>query len=111
MEKILYDFLNNELDVPVYLEIPTSPGDTFVTIELTGRTENGKVETGVFAIQTHAKRRLQASTLADTVNNAMKDLLFIDSVSQVEKNSGFYNFTNLDTKEYRYQAVYEITFF
>lgn len=110
MEKTLYDFLTDILDVPVYLDNP-SHDDSYVTIELTGRTKENRVETGIFAIQTHATRRLVASQLADTVDAAMEDLLELDDISRVEKNSGFYNFTDTTTKEYRYQAIFEITFF
>ena len=40
----------------------------------------------------------------------MEDIVELDSISQAELNTD-YNFTDTQTKRYRYQAVYDLVFF
>jgi hypothetical protein len=49
----------------------------------------------------------KAAKLNDDVINAMNDLIELDDICRVELNSN-YNYTDTETKEYRYQAVFDI---
>ena len=53
---------------------------------------------------------LQAAELNEQVKDAMEDIVELDSISQAELNTD-YNFTDTQTKRYRYQAVYDLVFF
>ncbi|MEI3522519.1 MAG: hypothetical protein V8Q40_16600 [Anaerosacchariphilus sp.] len=44
------------------------------------------------------------------MKDAMEDIVELDSISQAELNTD-YNFTDTQTKRYRYQAVYDLVFF
>ena len=44
------------------------------------------------------------------VKEAVKGLVELDSISGVHLNSD-YNFTDTETKRYRYQAVFDINYF
>ena len=57
---------------------------------------------------------LQAITLNDEVKDALLGdndsygIIDLDEIIQIELNSD-YNFTDTETKEYRYQAIFNIT--
>ena len=50
----------------------------------------------------------EAAELNDRVIETMYGLIDYDEVTHVELNSN-YNYTDTTTKEYRYQAVFDIT--
>ncbi|MBR3124622.1 MAG: hypothetical protein IKF42_04225 [Mogibacterium sp.] len=112
IEKKILDYLT-ETDLPlvgenVFMEVPVYPPEAYVVIEKTGG-RGGSMEQAVFAVQSYsAKSLLDAATINHAVKEAMKG--FRDATVNVfrcELNSD-YNFTNTNTKEYRYQAVFNI---
>jgi hypothetical protein len=54
------------------------------------------------------KSFLDAAELNEEVKAVMEDLIARDDIVMVDLNSD-YNYTDNTTKEYRYQAVYQIT--
>ena len=53
---------------------------------------------------------LNAAVLNDKVKKAMDKMIELPEISSCKLNSD-YNFTDTETKRYRYQAVYNIVFF
>lgn len=51
---------------------------------------------------------LDAMDLNEDVKEAMDGIITLDEIVRVDLNSD-YNYTDDSTKEYRYQAVYQIT--
>ena len=49
----------------------------------------------------------EAAKLNEKIKNLMYDLTTISEVSKVKLNSD-YNFTDTETKRYRYQAIFDI---
>ena len=108
IEKAVLDFLNSKLSVPVYMEVPVDMDDEFVVIEKTGGGQTDKINSATFAIQSWATSLLDAAALNKDVLEAMEDAVTLDIIGGCYLNS-YYNFTDTDTKRYRYQAVYNIT--
>ena len=111
-EKIILDFLKDELhtaQIPVYMERPANCPDEFVLIEKTGGGATDHIERGTFAIQSISTSLYKSACLNDTVKNKMLHLTEKTPIMRCHLNSD-YNFTNTNTKEYRYQAVYEINY-
>lgn len=109
IEKILYDFLTNNLSVPVYIEKRETSG-RFVVIEKTGSTNEDHIDTATFAVQSYGDSMYEAAALNESVKDAMQDILALDTIAAVDLNSD-YNFTDTTTKKYRYQAVYNLTYY
>lgn len=62
-----------------------------------------------FAIQTYGKTKQKSAELAYQVQDAMLTITsFSKKIAGVEVNATPYDFTDTSTKEYRYQAVYDI---
>lgn len=110
IEKIVLDYLNNALSVPVWAEIPKGeePPAEFVLIEKTGSSKRDHINYATLAIQSYAASMFDAAVLNEYVKEAMDAVIQLDSICASKLNSD-YNFTDTETKEYRYQAVYDIT--
>lgn len=109
IEKVILDFLTENLDVDVYMEMPRKPTNrSFVVVERTGRREYDKITTSMFAFQSYGETLLDAATLNDQVEEVVKNLITLDDVTAVYINSS-YNFTDTALKNYRYQCVFDIT--
>lgn len=111
LEEILYNFLNHavELDAPVYTMIPPDPPGEFYVFEKTGSSETDHINKSTIAVRSCAQSLKRAADLAYDMDNAMLHaLISLDYVSKVERNT-VSNFTDQDTRTYRYQGVYVIT--
>ena len=107
IEVTLRDWLASRLDVPVYLDIPQDAPSEYVTLERTGGGEEHHINRCTFAIQSIGASLYAAASINEEVKQEMKGIIEIDSISKVSLNTD-YNFTDTTTKQYRYQAVYNI---
>lgn len=107
IELTICNYLHNKLELPVLPEKPKRPFGKMVFVERTGGRGRFIKETTV-AIQSYADSMFEAAELNDRVIEAMYGLIDYDEVTHVELNSN-YNYTDTTTKEYRYQAVFDIT--
>lgn len=110
-ELIVLNHLKNALDVPVFMERPASQKvESYVLVELVGGDAENFLRFANFAIQSYAPTLYKASVLNNRVMNVMTELIKNNEVTKVKLNS-YYNFTDPDTKEYRYQAIYNLVLF
>lgn len=97
----------------VFAERQKEPPAKYILIEKTGSSVSNKIPTSTIAVQSvvdslQDKTMLDAMELNDEVKAAMEGLEALDVIVRVSLNSD-YNYTDDSTKEYRYQAVYQIT--
>lgn len=109
IEKIMLDYLSESLAVPVYMEEPTEDQTSYVMIEKTGSTETNHIPTATLAFQSYGASLYDAAVLNDAVKSVVKHSTQLDQISSVRLNSD-YNFTDPETKRYRYQALFVITY-
>lgn len=109
IEKIIYDYLSAVLPVPVYMEVPENVPSSYVVIEKTSGGMTNYIRTAVFAVKSIAPSLFNAAVLNDSVIDKMLDIVNNADVSKASLNSD-YNFTDTTTKEYRYQAVFDIVY-
>lgn len=108
IEKIVLDYLNQELSVPAYIEKPASVPSKYVLIEKTGSGQNITLKDATFAIQSCGKSLYETVALNEAVKTAMSEMTdAVNSVLKCTLNSD-YNYTDTAAKEYRYQAVFDI---
>lgn len=108
IEQTILDYLSARLGVPVYMEVPSTPPPSFVVLEKTGSGRANHISRATLAVQSYAPTLLEAAQLNEAVKAAMDNAIDLDEVSRSALNSD-YNFTDPQTKRYRYQAVYDIT--
>lgn len=111
IEKIVIDYLHEQLDVAVKAEVPADyQGGELCVVELLGASRDDRLPGAVVAVQSYASSLLGAAELSDRVTDAMLEITALDSVSWCGLNSA-YNFTDESIGRYRYQAIFEINWY
>lgn len=108
IEKTIIDYLNQELPVAVFLERPKNPPNKYVIFEKTGSSKLNHLVTATFAFQSYAPTMLEAAELNEEVKAAVESMTVLDTICSARLDSD-YNFTYTAMKDYRYQAVFDIT--
>lgn len=117
IEKIVRDYLAEQLDVPVFMELPEVPSEDFremperfVVLERVGIGMSDHIWSGSIAVQSYSLISLfDAVELNSIVTPVMLDIIELDEISNVRIASG-YNHTDTRTKRYRYQTVFDLNY-
>lgn len=117
IEKTVYDYLTECLDVPVFTELPEVPSEDypawpekFIVLEKVGDSVTNHIHAASIAIQSYSISRLfDAASLDETVRDAMDGLITLPEIGSCRMASN-YNFTDTRTKRYRYQSVFDIAY-
>lgn len=109
VESIILEYLRECLPVPVYAESPINKPPEYVIIEKVGGGEDVATYPRL-AIQSYSTSLAGAAKLNETVKAAINSMIILDEIADCSLNSD-YNYTNTETKQYRYQAVYDLVFF
>ena len=109
IETALIRFLNDH-DLPAYLEHEENMPQEYVIVEKIGGSETDHVPSAILALQSYSSTLLGAAELNERLKQLMKSFAELDTICRVALNSD-YNYTDTETKQYRYQAVYEIKYY
>lgn len=107
IEVIIRNHLNSILDVPVETEKPEPEPNEYVLIDKTGGGRSNRLDSSTFAFQSYSTSKYNASVLNEKTKAAVDTLVELHEIGGVSLNSD-YNYTDTTTKQYRYQAVYDI---
>lgn len=110
IELIIRKYLVSKLEIPVVLEHQKNLPKRYILLEKTSGKRNNYLNSSTIAIQSYAESLLEAAKLNEKIKNIMFDLIEVNEVSRVDLNSD-YNFTDPETKQYRYQAVFDINYY
>lgn len=108
IEKTILDHLNAKLAVPALMEKPDPAPAEYVLIEKTGSSKTNRLPSSTFTFQSYASSLYGAAQLNELVKAAVESLVTLNEIGKVKLNSD-YNRTDTTTKNYRYQAVYDIS--
>ena len=107
IETLIIDYLSEHLEVFVGMEAPEQTTD-YVLIDKTGSSRTNHIITSSFAIQSYGTSLYDAMLLNAEVAETMEGFIELDQITRVELETD-YNYTNTETKQYRWQSVYNIT--
>ncbi|HEM3683786.1 TPA: hypothetical protein ACGO62_000516 [Streptococcus suis] len=110
IEVITLNFLTEHLSVPVYTEHQEEMPECFVIFEKTSGGKKNHLNQATLAIQSYGQSLEEAAFLNEEVKTVVEKMIELPSISKVELNSD-YNFTDTETKRYRYQAVVDFIYF
>lgn len=93
----------------VFMETPLeNVPQKYILLEKTGSGKSKMLDRATIAVQSISQRSLaEAASLNMEAIEAMESLIENNAVYASDLNSD-YNFTNTETKEYRYQAVFDV---
>lgn len=107
IEIIIKGFLDGHLSVPVFLERQNEMPDRYVLFEKTSGGKRNQLLSSTFAFQSYGKSMYEAAKLNEELKEAVEEMIALNDISGIKLNSD-YNYTDTTTKEYRYQAVFDI---
>lgn len=110
IEKIVIDYLlSQDLSVGqnIFAEKPVDPPVEYVLVEKTGSGRTDLIDRAMVAVQSIGPSLLRAAQINEEIKSAMYDIVQLDEIFSCGLNSD-YNYTNTSTKEYRYQAVFNL---
>ena len=107
--KDLLDYLNSNtyLSTPAYMEQPEALTN-YILLDQTGTRIANQIQTTTFAIQSYGSTLYDAMVLNEKLKVVMDGFAELGNVARVKLETD-YNFTNTTTKQYRWQAVFDIT--
>lgn len=107
IEITILNFLDENLDVPVLMEKPSNSPERCVFFEKTSGAKRNHLLYATFAFQSYGKSLYEAAALNEQLKQAVESMIVLPEISAIRLNSD-YNFTDTETKEHRYQAVFDI---
>ena len=115
IEEIVREYLSEQINVPVLMEVPETPSERFqriprrfIVLEKVGGGMTDYIDRASVAVQSYSLVSLyDAAELDDAVKAAMLSIVACPEISGVQLASN-YNHTDTRTKRYRYQSVFEI---
>lgn len=112
LETLIINHLKRETGLSVTNEVPKAPKPTeYIVIQRTAGGQTDKIDRATYVIQSYSRRsKLKAAELNELVKAKMEKFEENPLISECSLNSD-YDYTNTTTKEYRYQAVYNIVHF
>lgn len=109
IEATVIGYLEVTTGIPAYAERPKKPDPEYLLIERTGAGEENLIRRVTIAVQSYADSLVRAAEINALVETAMKEITDLDGISKCKLNSS-YNFTDTESKKYRYQAVFNLIF-
>lgn len=110
IEAIIRDYLLELLDVLVYIDVPADPPENYVVIERTGGSETEHIRSATIAVQSYGPRKTAAAELHEQVLSLLPGIADGVRVSACDLNAE-YDYTDTQTKRYRYQAVFDLVYY
>lgn len=117
IEQIVLEYLSEHMSVPVLMELPEVPSEEFplmperfLVLEKVGGGMSDHIGAGSIAVQSYSLNSLyEAAQLDEEMRSAMWGIIERNDISEVRLSSN-YNHTDVRTKRYRYQSVFEFYF-
>lgn len=98
------------LSVPCFFMTPEDPPVEYVLIERTGGAVENFVKNATFAFQSiSGNSLLRAIQINAQVIDAANTLPTVTNIFSAQENST-YNYTDTNTKQFRYQTVFDVTY-
>lgn len=108
IELTVKDFLEARLTVPVYMEYPENPPDSFVVLRKGDSSRDNLLDAAMFVADSYGLSLLEAARLNELVKAILDNLVLLDTVSS-SRRGGDYPAYDTKNKRHRYQAVQNIS--
>ncbi len=108
IEIIVINHLKKELNISVGTDLKEVKEQVVIT--KTSSSTSNLITSAMIAIKSYSDTRYKASLLNEKVKEAMSKLIENENVSSCKLNTD-YDFTDTTTKQFRYQAVFDICFY
>lgn len=107
IEIIVRQKLEEQLNIPVFLEQPINKPEKYILIERKGMGETNHLGSSIFMLQSYAESMYESALLNKALISEFKGLISLDEMVSISLNTD-YIFTDVTSKKYRYQAVFDV---
>ena len=107
IEATILHYLEAHLTDPVCMLRPADPPARYYLLELTGAALSETIFSATMALQSYAPTLLDAAEMSRAAIDVMIGAVELDEVARVDLNTN-YNYTDPETKQPRYQAVFDV---
>ena len=107
IEVLLKKYLEEQTKLKIYLMLPINKPDKFISFEKIGGSYDNMLKSSTFAIQIWGESLYDVASLNEVVKSCLINFVENERISKVKIDSD-YNFTDTETKKYRYQIVVDI---
>ena len=84
--------------------------ESFCVVQKVGGGVRNMIRQATVAVQSYAPTLAQAAEMNEAVITVMEQMIELDDITKVQLNSD-YEYTKQSTKQPRYQAVFDITYY
>lgn len=109
IEATVIGYLDGLDGIPAYAERPEDPPEEYLIIEKVGGGDDNFIDKAMIAVQSYADSLFRAAEICRKVEKAMKEITDLETISRCKLNSS-YNYTDTESKKYRYQAIFDLTY-
>lgn len=109
IEKTVIQYLDMADGIHAYAERPKTPEGEYLLVERTGGSSRNGILRATIVVQSWADSLLRAAEWNRKVEKRMAQIPTLTNISSCKLNSS-YNYTDTESKKYRYQAVFDITY-
>lgn len=110
IELVIKNYLDGHLDVPSFFEHQNGLEGKYVLVEKLSGGKKNKLNSSVFSFQSYADSLFESAKLNEQVKEVVEAMVELPEITGIKLNSD-YNFTDTQTKKYRYQAVFDINYY
>ena len=93
-----------------YMEEPLDRPDTYLLVQKVNGGEGEHLQTARMVVQSYAGTKAEAAALNMRVIARMMQIITLPRITRIRR-AGDYDYTDTQTKRYRYQALFEITYY
>ena len=108
IELTVKDFMEARLPVPVYMEYPENPPDSFVVLRKGDSGRDNLLHSAMIVADSYGPSLLEAARLNELVKAVLDNLILLDSISS-SRRGGDYPAYDTKNKRHRYQAVQNLS--
>ena len=110
IELVIKNYLDGHLDAPSFFEHQNGLEGKYVLVEKLSGVNKNMLNSSVFAFQSYADSLFESARLNEQVKEVVEAMIELPEITGIQLNSD-YNFTDTQTKKYRYQAVFDINYY
>lgn len=110
IETTILDYLEEKTGIPSYVEVPDNEPEKYIILDFQETGVEDFLYSGSAIIQCYGNTLNDAFDVNTEVKKAMSELIVIDQVTSCNLDSA-YNSTDVTKKRYRYQRVYDLTYY
>lgn len=109
IEPIVLNYLKENLNVPVHIEMPDSLPKTFVLFEVIDRGRKNFIDQVTIEFHSYAECKMDAALLDEKVRMLMEDIIFLPEIS-ASKFGGGNDSNDTSVDKYRYRCYFNLTY-